>query len=167
VPHHGASRTRWNLRRHDELCFGLIGRALAAPENRPTLPRCRSDEDQPMKTKVAELEALQENKGFCLKAEGVKLVLVKTGGAVYAVENRCPHVGVPIGRGKIEHGQIVCPFHGSRFNLATGENVDWVSGIAGVKIPDWSSALLSFGKKPQPIRTFPVTVEGQDVYVEL
>lgn len=120
-----------------------------------------------MKTKVAEFSALQDDKGLCVRAEGVKLVLVKTGGAVHAVENRCPHLGVPIGRGRIEGGEIVCPFHGSRFNLATGENTDWVAAIAGVKIPDWSSALLSFGRKAQPIRTFPVTVEGEGVYVEL
>jgi nitrite reductase/ring-hydroxylating ferredoxin subunit len=120
-----------------------------------------------MKTKVAELGALEENKGFCLKAEGVKIVLVKTGGTVRAVENRCPHLGLPLGRGPVENGEIVCPFHGSRFNLATGENTDWVGAVVGVKIPEWSSALLSFGKKPQPIRTFPVTVEGQDVYIEL
>ena len=120
-----------------------------------------------MKTKVAELGALEEDKGLCLKAEGVKLVLVKSGDAVYAVENRCPHLGVPIGRGRIENGQIVCPFHGSRFDVATGQNTDWVSGVLGTPIPDWSRSLLSFGKKPQALRTFPVTVEGEEIFVEI
>ena len=120
-----------------------------------------------MKTKVAELASLEENKAHCVKAKDVNLVLVNSGGAVRAVENRCPHLGLPLGRGKIEHGEIVCPFHGSRFNLATGENTDWVSAVAGMKIPAWSSALLSFGKKPQPVRTFPVSIEGEAVFVEL
>jgi nitrite reductase/ring-hydroxylating ferredoxin subunit len=120
-----------------------------------------------MKTKVAELGSLPENKPFCVKAKDVSLVLVKIDGAVHAVENKCPHVGLPMGRGRIEGEEIVCPFHGSRFNLKTGENTDWVAAVAGVKIPAWSSALLSFGKKPHPIRTFPVTVDGQDVFVEL
>ena len=120
-----------------------------------------------MKTKVAEIGALEEGKGFCTKAKDVNLVLVKQDGGVYALENKCPHLNLPLGRGKIEDGQIVCPFHGSRFDIKTGENSDWVSAVAGVKIPAWSSALLSFGKKPQPVRTFPVTVEGQDVLVEL
>lgn len=120
-----------------------------------------------MKTKVAEIGALENGKGFCVKAGGVRLVLIKTDDAVHAIENRCPHLGVPLGRGKIENGEIVCPFHGSRFNVVTGENTDWVSAVGGVKIPDWSSALLSFGKKPQPIRTFPVSVEGQDIFIEL
>jgi nitrite reductase/ring-hydroxylating ferredoxin subunit len=120
-----------------------------------------------MKTKVAEIGSLEEGKGLCVKAKDVSLVLVKTDGAVRALENKCPHLGLPLGRGKIETGEIVCPFHGSRFKIATGENTDWVAAVAGVKIPAWSRALLAFGKKPQPVRTFPVTVEGQDVFVEL
>ena len=120
-----------------------------------------------MKARVADVGELKDGAGHCVKAEGVRLVLVKQGGAVHALENRCPHLGVPLGKGKIENGEIVCPFHGSRFNVVTGANTDWVSAVAGLKIPDWSSALLSFGRKPQALRTFPVSVEGQDVFVEL
>jgi nitrite reductase/ring-hydroxylating ferredoxin subunit len=120
-----------------------------------------------MKTRVAALSEVREDKGFCVKTKDVNLVLVKLGGMVHALENRCPHLGLPIGRGKIEHGEIVCPFHGSRFSLVTGQNTDWVSAVAGVKIPAWSRALLSLGRKPQPVRTFPVSVEGQDVYVDV
>jgi nitrite reductase/ring-hydroxylating ferredoxin subunit len=120
-----------------------------------------------MKIKVAELGALEDGKGFCVKAQEVSLVLVKQGGEVHALENKCPHLGLPLGRGRIADGEIVCPFHGSRFDVRTGENTDWVSAVAGVKIPAWSSSLLSFGKKPQPLRTFPVSIEGQDVLVEL
>jgi nitrite reductase/ring-hydroxylating ferredoxin subunit len=120
-----------------------------------------------MRTKVAAIGELQDGKSHCVKAEGINLLLVKTDGAVHALENRCPHLGLPLGRGKIAGGEIVCPFHGSRFRLDTGENTDWVSAVGGMKIPAWSSALLSFGKKPHAVRTFPVSVEGQDVFVDL
>ena len=120
-----------------------------------------------MKTKVADIGSLEDSKGHCVKAGGVSLVLIKSNGAVRAIENKCPHLGLPLGRGKIEGKEIVCPFHGSRFNIDTGENTDWVSAVAGMKIPDWTSSLLSFGKKPQSVRTFAVSVEGQDVFVEL
>ena len=120
-----------------------------------------------MRTKIADIGSLEDGKGHCVKAKDVNLVLVRTNGAVHAIENKCPHLGLPLGRGKIEGEEIVCPFHGSRFNVRTGENTDWVSSVAGMKIPAWSSALLSFGKKPQPLRTFPVSVEGQQVFVDL
>ena len=119
-----------------------------------------------MKRKVADVAELHEGKGHCVKAGDVKLVIVKWQGAIYALENKCPHLGLPLGKGKIEGGEIVCPFHGSRFDIKTGENTDWVGAVAGIKIPDWTSSLLSFGKKPQGVRTFPVTVEGEAVWVE-
>lgn len=71
-----------------------------------------------VKTKVADMGSLVENKGHCVKANGVSLVVIKSEGTVHAVENKCPHVGLPLGKGKIEGGEIVCPFHGSRFNIA-------------------------------------------------
>ena len=120
-----------------------------------------------MKTKVAELGTLQPGKGVCVKAGGINLIVIKTADAVRVVENKCPHLGLPLGRGKIDGDEIVCPFHGSRFNIATGENTDWVSAVAGMKIPEWSRGLLSFGKKPQAIRTFPASVEGQEVFADL
>jgi nitrite reductase/ring-hydroxylating ferredoxin subunit len=120
-----------------------------------------------MKTKVADLASLGDGKLHCVKARDVSLVLVKTDAGVHALENKCPHLGLPMGRGKLEGEEIVCPFHGSRFNVRTGENTDWVGAVAGIKIPTWSRALLAFGKKPQPVRTFPVTLEGQDVFVDL
>jgi len=120
-----------------------------------------------MKTKIADLGSLEQGKSRCFSANGISLLLIRTNDTVHAVENRCPHLGLPLRRGKIEGGEIVCPFHGSRFNIATGENTDWVSAVAGIKIPAWSRALLTFGKKPQPVRTFPVSIEGQDVFVDI
>lgn len=119
-----------------------------------------------MRIKVAHRNSLTEGKGLCVKAGTTKIVLILSGEAVHAIENRCPHLGVPIGRGKIVGTEIVCPFHGSRFDIRTGENTDWVSAIGGMKIPDWTSSMLSFGKKPQPIRRFPVSIEGDHIFVD-
>jgi nitrite reductase/ring-hydroxylating ferredoxin subunit len=119
-----------------------------------------------MKTRVAETSALTEGKSLCVKRDGLNLLLIKSGDAIHAIENRCPHLGLPMARGKIVGDEIVCPFHGSRFDIRTGENTDWVSAVAGMKLPAWSSALLSFGKKPQPIKTFPVSVAGGEVFID-
>ena len=45
-----------------------------------------------------------------------------TGEAV-AVPDRCPHAGVELSGGFVEDGQLVCPMHGWRFDLATGRCV--------------------------------------------
>jgi nitrite reductase (NADH) small subunit len=42
-------------------------------------------------------------------------------GAVYAVENRCPHRGGPLADGIIAGSQIVCPLHALRFSLHDGQ----------------------------------------------
>ncbi len=40
---------------------------------------------------------------------------------LYAVKNKCPHKGAPLGEGRIEEGVIICPNHEWRFNLEKGD----------------------------------------------
>ncbi len=102
-----------------------------------------------------------------VRAGGVTLVVNRTEAGFCAVANHCPHLGLPISSGKVEGNVITCPFHGSRFDMCTGENLDWVTSFAGAKLPEWSRRFITMGKKPTPIETFPTTVEGDDVFVTL
>ena len=121
-----------------------------------------------MKTKVASVSDISESKPFCVKNGETSLLLGRKNGHIYAIENKCPHFGLPMGKGSIEGGQIVCPFHGSRFDLETGENTDWVAALGGkVALPKWSRGLLSMGKKPAPVKTFAVEIDNDDVFVDL
>jgi nitrite reductase/ring-hydroxylating ferredoxin subunit len=45
------------------------------------------------------------------------------GAELYAVENRCPHTGGPLAIGRCDGGIVTCPWHGARFELATGKAV--------------------------------------------
>ena len=40
---------------------------------------------------------------------------------LYAIENRCSHADMPLACGRMRNGWIMCPTHGARFDLATGE----------------------------------------------
>jgi nitrite reductase/ring-hydroxylating ferredoxin subunit len=40
---------------------------------------------------------------------------------VYALENTCPHRGGPLAGGKLVNGELACPWHGFRFDPATGQ----------------------------------------------
>jgi nitrite reductase/ring-hydroxylating ferredoxin subunit len=45
-------------------------------------------------------------------------------GAVFAVEDRCPHMGFPLHRGTVEAGLLTCHWHHARFDLASGGTLD-------------------------------------------
>ena len=48
------------------------------------------------------------------------LVLVRTGATIHALHDQCAHAGGPLSGGQVVDGCIECPWHGSRFELATG-----------------------------------------------
>jgi 3-phenylpropionate/trans-cinnamate dioxygenase ferredoxin subunit len=48
-------------------------------------------------------------------------VLVRVGDTIYAIEDRCSHEDVPLSEGEVDGCQIICPRHGARFDLRTGE----------------------------------------------
>lgn len=84
------------------------------------------------------------------------------------VDDRCPHLGFSLTKGpggrNYEEGVITCPFHNSRFNVCSGENLDWASGFAGRSAPKWSRRLIAMGRKPAPLATHSATVvDGQVV----
>ncbi len=54
------------------------------------------------------------------KAGAQTLVLVRQGETIHALHDTCAHAGGPLSEGKIVDGCIECPWHGSRFELATG-----------------------------------------------
>jgi nitrite reductase/ring-hydroxylating ferredoxin subunit len=65
---------------------------------------------------------------------------------VYAVDNRCPHMGFPLHRGTVCDGILTCHWHHARFDLATGGTFDQFA---------------------DELTRFPVTVEGDDVLVDV
>lgn len=49
------------------------------------------------------------------------VLLVRLEGRLFAYDNRCPHMDMPLDKGTCDGGILVCPGHGFRFNLQTGE----------------------------------------------
>ena len=75
------------------------------------------------------LRALRESElreGQPVRAEinGLRVVLIKRNGRVYAIGERCSHLGGPLAEGEVRDDSIVCPWHGSRFALADGRVLD-------------------------------------------
>jgi len=68
---------------------------------------------------IAERE-LQENTPARGDAKGVPVVLVRQGGTVFALDDTCVHAGCSLAGGKVEGRSIICPCHGSQYDLADG-----------------------------------------------
>jgi len=54
------------------------------------------------------------------KRAGVEIVLVREGGSLYGLLERCAHLGGPLHEGGVEDGCVVCPWHSSRYRLSDG-----------------------------------------------
>jgi nitrite reductase/ring-hydroxylating ferredoxin subunit len=58
------------------------------------------------------------------------VLLVHEGGHVFALDNRCPHMGFPLDRGSVEDGILTCHWHHARFELASGCTFDlWADDV--------------------------------------
>jgi nitrite reductase/ring-hydroxylating ferredoxin subunit/uncharacterized membrane protein len=55
-----------------------------------------------------------------VETRGVQIVLVRRGGRVHALAERCAHLGGPLSEGTLDEVSIRCPWHGSRFALEDG-----------------------------------------------
>ena len=52
---------------------------------------------------------------------GRPLVVFRTGGRLVAFDDRCPHRGGSLADGAMICGTVQCPWHGSQFDVHTGE----------------------------------------------
>ena len=70
--------------------------------------------------------------GTChrVRAGDRTLVLIRNGDAVYALDNRCPHMGFPLDRGSVDDGILTCHWHHARFDISTGGTFDlWADDV--------------------------------------
>ncbi|MGA0031825.1 MAG: non-heme iron oxygenase ferredoxin subunit [Burkholderiales bacterium] len=61
--------------------------------------------------------------GACKVADvdGVAVAVFNVGGEYFAIEDVCTHDGGELASGVLEGDQVVCPRHGARFCVRTGE----------------------------------------------
>lgn len=52
---------------------------------------------------------------------GWRIAIARVGEAYRAVNDRCPHAASPLSPGRLRQGVVMCPRHGARFDLATGQ----------------------------------------------
>ncbi len=72
-------------------------------------------------TDVAALEDLPAGTWRSLDVDGTAVAVFNVDGTLYAIEDVCTHDGGILTGGSIEHDVIVCPRHGARVSIRTGE----------------------------------------------
>ena len=97
--------------------------------------------------KIATLADLSEETVTRVEAEGKMIVIGLVDGKPYAMDGRCSHMGQDLSKGAKEGHVVRCKMHGAEFDLKTGE--------------------VLRNMQARKLNSFPVTVEGGDVFIEI
>jgi 3-phenylpropionate/trans-cinnamate dioxygenase ferredoxin subunit len=99
--------------------------------------------------RLASLAELEPEKPVRVELDfDAAVALIRTAdGGVYAINDNCTHEDFSLSEGWVEDHEIECALHGSRFDLRTGN-------------PDVPPAVV-------PVRTYPIEVRGDDIWVDL
>ena len=97
---------------------------------------------------VARVEDVPAGKMIGADIEGERILVANVAGELFAMRATCNHRGGPLDEGTLEGNVVTCPLHGSKWDVKTG-------------------ALIEFVRPLPPEQTFKVTVDGDDILVEV
>lgn len=108
--------------------------------------------------KVSEL-----NNGMmkAVEVQGKEILLARVADKYYAIDNRCPHLGGNLSRGRLEGTVVTCPLHGSQFDVTDGRIVRWLKGSGPLQ------TVSKLFKGPKPVATYNVKIEDDRILIEV
>lgn len=93
--------------------------------------------------------------------DGTGVLVFRLEDGFFATQSTCTHMFAPLARGTVVDGcKIQCPFHRARFDIRTGEVIDWANFPPGVQ-------LLNAVRGAKDLKTYPVTVINGNVRVKI
>jgi 3-phenylpropionate/trans-cinnamate dioxygenase ferredoxin subunit len=95
---------------------------------------------------VAKTTEIPENEAKRVILGDNQIALFNLEGEFYATDDICTHAYASLSEGYVEDGCVECPLHAGLFDIKTGKAM-------GVPVT-------------VDIKTFPVRVEGEDIYIE-
>ena len=93
------------------------------------------------------VDDVKPESAYAAEVAGVEVAIVHSNGAYFAIADECSHAAIPLSEGDVEHGEIECYLHGSRFDLRTGEPL----GLPAT----------------EPVAVYPCQIAGNDVLVDV
>jgi 3-phenylpropionate/trans-cinnamate dioxygenase ferredoxin subunit len=97
--------------------------------------------------KACALSDVPDEGAFAVELEDTPVAIVRVGEDVFALRDVCSHAEVALSEGEVYDNTIECWLHGSCFDLRTGKPTN--------------------PPATQPVPTYRVKIEGDDVYVSL
>ena len=94
--------------------------------------------------RAASVSDLQTKRMLVVSGADRPVLLCWSEGRAFALDNRCPHMGFPLGKGSIESGVLTCHWHHAQFDLQSG---------------------CAFDLFADDVPAFDVCIEGDDVWV--
>ena len=70
---------------------------------------------------VAPAADLPPGERLFVEVDGRPIVLFNIAGQVFAIGDVCTHDNGPLGDGELEGHEVICPRHGARFDVRTGQ----------------------------------------------
>ena len=96
-----------------------------------------------------------------IKVNDEEIIVYRLDDGFYATQAKCTHLFKNMSKGKVvDDCKIQCPLHRARFDIRTGEVVDWANFPPGVQ-------LLNAVRKQKALKTYPVKIEDGEVFVLL
>jgi nitrite reductase/ring-hydroxylating ferredoxin subunit len=110
---------------------------------------------------VCKVEELATGKMKPFAVGDVRVLVYHLDDGFYATQATCTHLFAPLGKGKILDGcKVQCPFHHARFDIRTGEVIDWANFPPGIQV-------LNFVRGEKALKTYTVKVDHGQVKVEI
>jgi nitrite reductase/ring-hydroxylating ferredoxin subunit len=97
--------------------------------------------------KIAETKDVLKKQTQVFNVKGQEILVVNVEGALFAIENRCPHLGYPLFFGSLEGDTLTCSFRSAKFNVKTGKSLGRVTS--------------------EPLKTFPVKIQNSSIFIEI
>jgi 3-phenylpropionate/trans-cinnamate dioxygenase ferredoxin component len=96
-------------------------------------------------SRVASTSEILAGRMKMVEYKGQPVCIANIKGEYYAIGNTCTHLGGPLAQGKLEDHIVECPWHGSRFDVTTGE--------------------VKRGPAQRPEKVYEVKVEGSTILI--
>jgi len=72
---------------------------------------------------IAKVDEIPAGKMKHVEVNGKEIVIANMNGKFCALDDRCAHMNAPLSMGNLTRDVVTCPFHGAKFNVASGKKI--------------------------------------------